>query len=52
MYTSEEEMSEKLKLSRPQREIVSTSEISDKISRIVLIYKEVNEKKKQNEEQM
>lgn len=46
MYDSEEETIEELTFSTPQGERVSTSEISDKTSRIALIYKEVNEKQK------
>lgn len=46
IYDSEEETIEALTFSSPQGERVSTSTISDKTSKIALIYKEVNEKQR------
>lgn len=46
MYNSEEETIEELTFSTTQCEKVSTSKISDKTSRIALIYKEVNEEQR------
>jgi DNA-directed RNA polymerase specialized sigma subunit len=46
IYDSEEETIEALTFSTPQGERVSTSTISDKTSKIALIYREVNEKQK------
>lgn len=46
MYDSEEETIEGLTFTAPQGERVSTSAISDKTSKIALVYKEVNAKQK------
>lgn len=46
IYDSEEETIEALTFSTPQGERVNTSTISDKTSKIALIYREVNEKQK------
>jgi hypothetical protein len=46
IYDSEEETIEALTFSAPQGERVSTSVISDKTSKIALVYREVNENQK------